>query len=103
MRHHVDPFDYLKDILERLPTHLTKALGELMPDAWPKSPSSGATHGRFVTSESRRRFGGISYARLVSNGYEVRVLDQDEHMPVMTQFHAVLPGYEGDKPWKHVM
>jgi hypothetical protein len=33
-RHHVDPFAYLKDILERLPTHPRKALGELLPDAW---------------------------------------------------------------------
>jgi hypothetical protein len=33
-RHHVDPFAYLKDVVERLPTHPTKALGELLPDAW---------------------------------------------------------------------
>ena len=33
-RHQVDPFAYLKDILERLPTHPAKALGELLPDAW---------------------------------------------------------------------
>jgi hypothetical protein len=32
--HQVDPFAYLKDILERLPTHPAKALGELLPDAW---------------------------------------------------------------------
>jgi len=30
----IDPLAYLKDILERLPTHPTKALGELLPDAW---------------------------------------------------------------------
>jgi transposase len=33
-RHHVDPFAYLKDILERLPTHPSDRLGELLPDAW---------------------------------------------------------------------
>ena len=33
-RHQIDPFAYLKDVLERLPTHRPKALGELLPDAW---------------------------------------------------------------------
>jgi hypothetical protein len=33
-RHQVDPFAYLKNVLERLPTHPPKALGELLPDAW---------------------------------------------------------------------
>jgi hypothetical protein len=33
-RHRVDPFAYLKDILERLPTHPAARLGELLPDAW---------------------------------------------------------------------
>jgi hypothetical protein len=33
-RHHVDPFAYLKDVLERLPTHYGTTLGELLPDAW---------------------------------------------------------------------
>src|SRR5262245_46723540 len=33
-RHQVDPFAYLKDVLERLSTHPTKALGEVLPDAW---------------------------------------------------------------------
>jgi transposase len=33
-RHQVDPFAYLKDILERLPTHAADRLGELLPDAW---------------------------------------------------------------------
>jgi hypothetical protein len=32
-RHRIDPFAYLKDVLERLPTHRPKALGELLPDA----------------------------------------------------------------------
>jgi hypothetical protein len=33
-RHGVDPFAYLKDILERLPAHPADRLGELLPDAW---------------------------------------------------------------------
>ena len=33
-RHCVDPFAYLKDVLEQLPTHPAKLLGKLLPDAW---------------------------------------------------------------------
>jgi transposase len=33
-RHLIDPFAYLKDILERLPTHPADRFGELLPDAW---------------------------------------------------------------------
>ena len=33
-RHQVDPFPYIKDTLERLPTHPANRLGELLPDAW---------------------------------------------------------------------
>jgi hypothetical protein len=33
-RHEVDPFAYLKDILERLPTQAADRLGELLPDVW---------------------------------------------------------------------
>jgi hypothetical protein len=33
-RHQVDPFAYLKDILERLPTHPADRLAKLLPDAW---------------------------------------------------------------------
>jgi transposase len=33
-RHQIDPFAYLKDILERLPTQTADRLGELLPDAW---------------------------------------------------------------------
>jgi len=29
-----DPFAYLKDVLERLPTHSIDRLAELLPDAW---------------------------------------------------------------------
>ena len=35
--HCADPFAYLKDVLERLPTHLATALSELLPDAWFKA------------------------------------------------------------------
>jgi transposase len=33
-RLHIDPFAYLKDVLERLPSHAVDRLGELLPDAW---------------------------------------------------------------------
>jgi transposase len=33
-RHQIDPFAYLKDILERLPTHAADRLGELLPNMW---------------------------------------------------------------------
>ena len=33
-RHHVDPYAYLKDILERLPAHPADRLGEFLPNAW---------------------------------------------------------------------
>jgi IS66 C-terminal element len=33
-RHHIDPFAYLKDVLERLPSHPAVRLGELLPDVW---------------------------------------------------------------------
>jgi hypothetical protein len=32
-RHKIDPFAYLKDILERLPAHPADRPGELVPDA----------------------------------------------------------------------
>jgi transposase len=33
-RHQFDPFAYLKDILERLPSHPEDRFGELLPGAW---------------------------------------------------------------------
>jgi hypothetical protein len=33
-RHQIDPLAYLKDILERLPTHPADQLGELLPYIW---------------------------------------------------------------------
>jgi transposase len=33
-RHQIDPFAYLREVLERLPTHPADRLGELLPDAW---------------------------------------------------------------------
>jgi len=35
-RHPIDLFAYLKDIRERLPTHPTGRLGELVPEVWIK-------------------------------------------------------------------
>jgi transposase len=32
-----DPYRYLKDILERLPTQITKRLKELLPHRWPRA------------------------------------------------------------------
>lgn len=32
--HHIDPFAYLKDVLESLATHPADRLGELLADAW---------------------------------------------------------------------
>jgi transposase len=39
-RHQIDPFAYLKDILERLPTQTADRLGELLPDTWIAANSS---------------------------------------------------------------
>src|ERR1700722_11152745 len=33
-RHQIDPFAYLKDVLDRLPRHPADRLGDLLPDAW---------------------------------------------------------------------
>jgi transposase len=33
-RHHIDPFAYLKDVLERMPTHPAEQLADLLPDGW---------------------------------------------------------------------
>jgi hypothetical protein len=33
-RHQVDPFVYLKDVLDRLPSRPADRLGELLPDVW---------------------------------------------------------------------
>jgi transposase len=30
----VDPFAYVKDVLDGLPTHPAERLGELLPEAW---------------------------------------------------------------------
>ena len=33
-----DPWAYLKDVLERLPTHLNSRIGELLPHRWQPQP-----------------------------------------------------------------
>jgi len=33
-RHEIDPFAYLRDVLERLPTHPVDRLADLVPDTW---------------------------------------------------------------------
>jgi transposase len=38
--HGHDPWVYLKDVLERLPTHLNSRIGELLPHRWQPCPSS---------------------------------------------------------------
>ena len=44
----IEPWRYLRDVLERLPTHRPERLGELLPDEWARAqrgvaeaPSSG--------------------------------------------------------------
>jgi transposase len=39
-RHGVDPFEYLRDILTRLPDHLITRLDELLPDRWKAAKDS---------------------------------------------------------------
>jgi hypothetical protein len=41
---------YLKDVLERLPTHPADPLGELLPDAWLADHPPGPTQARIVTA-----------------------------------------------------
>jgi transposase len=38
--HDLDPFAYLRDLFERLPTHPTSALAELTPTAWARAQAS---------------------------------------------------------------
>ena len=61
-RHQVDPFAYLKDVLERLPTHPVGA-GELLPDAWSEAHPRGTTTSRFVRLEINEM------ARALERGY----------------------------------
>jgi transposase len=39
----VDPFAYLRDVLNRLPTHPTERLSELLPDAWTAGQAKSST------------------------------------------------------------
>ena len=36
-RNNINPFEWLRDVLERIPTHKTKKLDELLPQNWQKS------------------------------------------------------------------
>ena len=40
----LDPYAYLKDVLQRLPTHKASAVGELLPHRW--MPAENAEHAR---------------------------------------------------------
>jgi len=33
-RHNLDPFAYLRDLLQRIPTHLNQKIQDLLPDRW---------------------------------------------------------------------
>jgi hypothetical protein len=33
----VEPWRYLRDVLERMPSHLSERLGELLPDEWARA------------------------------------------------------------------
>ena len=37
-RHGVEPYTYLKDVLERLPNTTNHAVGQLMPQNWKTAP-----------------------------------------------------------------
>jgi hypothetical protein len=69
-RHQIDPFAYLKDILERLPAHPADRLGELRPDAWletrPQARRESLRNGRGPQDAS-----GIFHARLISNAHVI--------------------------------
>jgi hypothetical protein len=39
----INPYGYLRDVLERLPTHSSGALAELTPKAWKAAQASGQT------------------------------------------------------------
>ena len=41
-RHGIDPFRYLADVLQQLPTAPADRLTELLPDVWVSKPNSGA-------------------------------------------------------------
>jgi hypothetical protein len=37
-RHHVNPFEYLRDVLTRIASHPSNRLSELLPDSWKAQP-----------------------------------------------------------------
>jgi hypothetical protein len=46
----VDPFDYLVEVLTRVPGHPADAIDELLPGAW-----AGAGYAPYLQTNSRRR------------------------------------------------
>jgi hypothetical protein len=42
-RHHIDPFAYLRDVLQRIAAHPITQLAEMLPDQWLASRTTAAT------------------------------------------------------------
>jgi transposase len=43
-KHNVNPFEWLRDVLERIPTHKANKLTELLPQNWQKSQNNNQPH-----------------------------------------------------------
>jgi len=43
-KHNVNPFEWLRDVLERIPTHKANKLNELLPQNWQKSQNNNPPH-----------------------------------------------------------
>ena len=48
----LEPFAHLKDLLERLPTHPSSAIKQLLPYRWPPLRDSGYVGTKFDTVET---------------------------------------------------
>ena len=42
--HQINPYDYLRDVLKRLPTQMNAKIDELLPWNWKTLPSANKTH-----------------------------------------------------------
>lgn len=40
-RRKIDPWEYLRDVLTRLPAMTNRQIGEVMPDAWARAKAAG--------------------------------------------------------------